>query len=280
MLLIGNRSNFLILFCCLSMAFSCTQKSMQGVSAAGKNDTVFSLRVLCYNIHHANPPSRSNVIDLEAIAHVIRKEQPHLVALQEVDVFTGRSGKTVNQAEALAQMTGMHAYFARAIDYDGGEYGVAILSRFPMEGMKNTPLPTAEGTKGEPRTLASAVINLPGGKKLLFASTHLDAQRQDTNRYLQINKIVDLLKNEKLPVIIAGDFNAVPGTRIVNTLDGHFTRTCVNDCGFTIPEKNPAKTIDYIAFKPSASFHVLEHKVIDEKYASDHLPVFAVIGLK
>ncbi|MDQ3278932.1 MAG: endonuclease/exonuclease/phosphatase family protein, partial [Bacteroidota bacterium] len=190
----------------------------------------FDLKVLCYNIHHANPPSRTNVIDMEAIANVIRKEQPHLVALQEVDVHTERSGKGLHQAEELARLTGMKAYFAKAIDYGGGEYGVAILSRLPMEDMKNTPLPTAAETGGEPRTLATAVISLPTGKKILFASTHLDAQSDNTNRQLQVNKIVEVLRGAQYGVIVAGDFNAAPGSPIINTLDGYFTRTCITTC--------------------------------------------------
>lgn len=148
-----------------------------------------------------------------------------------------------------------------------------------MEAMKNTPLPTATETKGEPRTLATAVIQLPDGKKIIFASTHLDAQRQDTNRFLQINKIVDVFKNENLPLIIAGDFNAVPTTRIIQVLDNHFTRTCISNCGFTVSQINPIRTIDFIAYRPSDKFTVIEHKVIDEKYASDHLPVLAVLKI-
>jgi len=120
----------------------------------------------------------------------------------------------------------------------------------------------------------------PGvNKKIVFACTHLDAQKADTNRLLQIKKIAEILQDEKLPVIIAGDFNSTPSGMVINILDKNFTRTC-SDCEFTIPVNNPNKTIDIIAFKPSYKFIVTEHKVIDEKYASDHLPVMAVIKLK
>jgi len=267
----------ILILCCLWFGSGCAKK----MAPSATNYQTADLRVLCYNIHHANPPSRPGLIDLQAIANVINREQPHLVALQEVDVYTGRSGKTSNQAADLAKLSGMpYYYFAKAIDYDGGEYGVAILSKLPMEAMKNTPLPTEAETKGEPRTLATAVIQLPNGKKIIFASTHLDAQRQDTNRYLQINKIVDVFKNENLPVIIAGDFNAVPNTRIIQILDSLFKRTCVTNCGFTVSQINPIRTIDFIAYRPSDKFIVLEHKVIDEKYASDHLPVLSLLKLK
>jgi endonuclease/exonuclease/phosphatase family metal-dependent hydrolase len=270
-----------VFFICIGLLFSCGNRPIQNTVAGKRNvDSTFDLRVLSYNIHHANPPSRPGVIDLDAIAGVIKKQQPHLVALQEVDVFTERSGKSLHQAEKLAEMTGMTAYFAKAIDYGWGEYGVAILSKFPMDAMKNTSLPTAKETNGEPRALATVVVTLPEGKKILFACTHLDAQRQDTNRLLQINSIVNILKTEKLPVIIAGDFNSVPGTTVINTLDSYFTRTCITNCGFTIPQINPTKTIDFIAYTASDAFTVTEHYVPDEKYASDHLPVGSVLRIK
>lgn len=274
--------NALVLLGVMSVLAGC---KAGGSSAAAPNpgpvkDTGFALRVLCYNIHHANPPSKPGVIDLEAIAAVIRREAPHVVALQEVDVRTERSGSSVHQAEALAAMTGMTAYFGKAIDYGGGEYGVAILSRLPMRGMKNTPLPSAEGTNGEPRTLASAIITLPDGKELLFASTHFDAQRGDTNRLLQAARVRELLEGETLPVVLAGDFNASPDSRIIQALDATFTRTCVQGCGYTIPQVNPTRTIDFIFYRPANRFRVLAHSVVQEPYASDHLPVRAELQLK
>jgi endonuclease/exonuclease/phosphatase family metal-dependent hydrolase len=261
----------------------CARRAPQGMrNAAGARDLGKEpgIRVLCYNIHHANPPSKPDVIDMAAVANVIKQEQPDLVALQEVDVYTTRSGKSLHQAEELARLTGMKAYFAKAIDYGGGEYGVAILSKHPMEGMQNHPLPTANGTGGELRTLASAVIILPGGKKILFGSTHLDAQAKDTNRLLQARKIVDILKPETLPVILAGDFNAVASTPIIEIFDSHFTRTCITNCGFTIPVINPNKTIDFIVYAPRDKFKVIQHSVIEETYASDHRPVTATLQLQ
>jgi len=263
---------------CLLFLFSlaCSNKQYQVRTGLSGN----SVKVLSFNIHHANPPSRPNVIDLDAIANVIKQQNPDIVSLQEVDVFTLRSGKSVHQANELARLTGMKAYFAKAIDYEGGEYGVAILSKLSMEGMKNFALPTAEGTNGEHRTLGTAIVTLQGGKKILFGFTHLDAQRSSTNRLLQIKRIAEILQPEQLPVVIAGDFNATPQSEVINILDSSFTRTCTSACGFTIPVINPNKTIDFIAYKPSVNFSVIEHKVIDEKYASDHLPVSVVLKIK
>lgn len=264
------------------LAAGCGKRTVAGAGTQAAAASAFdgNLRVLTYNIHHANPPSKEGVIDIEAIAEVIRAQAPHLVALQEVDVHTSRSGKTLHQAEELGRLTGMRAYFAKAIDYAGGEYGLAILSKFPLEGVQGVPLPTAEGTGGEPRILLSGVVGLPGGKKIRFACTHLDAQDRDTNRVLQMNRILEVLEGDPLPVVIAGDFNDGPSSRTIALLDSRFTRTCVSNCRPTIPVINPTETIDFIAFRPAGAFAVQEHAVVDEPYASDHLPVRAVLKLR
>jgi endonuclease/exonuclease/phosphatase family metal-dependent hydrolase len=235
------------------------------------------VKIMSYNIHHANPPSRVNFIDLDAVASVINREKPDLVAVQEVDVHTGRSGKNTSEAEVLADKTGLKAYFAKAIDYDGGAYGVLILSHFPIRKGRTYRLPAASGTHGEPRVLATTEVEIKD-HKMIFACTHLDAQKTDTNRILQVSAIVEILKKEKRPVVIGGDFNAEAGGSVISVLDQHFTRTCLRDCGFTIPSEQPRKTIDFIACTPGA-WIVKEHKVVSDPYASDHLPVIATLGL-
>ncbi|MDQ2658529.1 MAG: endonuclease/exonuclease/phosphatase family protein [Bacteroidota bacterium] len=234
-----------------------------------------TLKVLTYNIHHAGPPSRPQAIDLDAIAKVITEHNPDLVALQEVDSHTARSGP-FNQAEELGRRTGMTAHFFRSIDYDGGEYGIAILSRLPIVDVNLYPLPRMEGNGGEPRILATARIQLSAREQFLFACTHLDAQRDSTNRNLQIKAIAGLLRDVAVPIIIAGDFNAIPESQEIGTLDNHFTRTC-DPCVFTIPADHPSRAIDFIAYTPAKAFKVKMHSVIPARYASDHLPVSAVL---
>lgn len=238
----------------------------------------YSLRILSYNIHHAEPPSKPGVIDLDAIAKVINDQRPDLVALQEVDVFTRRSGESINQAVELGKKTGMEAYFFKAIDFAGGEYGVAILSKLPVTSTDRYPLPRNAGSSGEPRILATATVQLSAKDSFLFACTHLDAQRDSTDRLLQINAIIGHLRDSAIPTIIAGDFNAVPGSGIIRILDKHFTRTC-NPCDYTIPVTEPTRAIDFIAYRPGTKFKVISHNVIPERYASDHLPVLAVLEI-
>lgn len=266
------KRSFTGLFALLLVSAGCNKKQHLAASSSGKHE----LRVMTYNIHHANPPSKNGYIDVAAVAKVIKEQHPDFVALQEIDVNTKRSG--LNEAEQLASQTGMNFYFAKAIDFDGGYYGIAILSKFPLLNGRTIALPTLPDTKGEPRVLAVAEAKISGNKSILFASTHLDAQHNDQNRLAQIRVIVDSLSKLNGPVIIGGDFNATPESEVIKILDQHFTRTCVTGCGNTIPQINPNKTIDFIAFRGDDKLKVTSHKVIDEQYASDHLPVLATVG--
>ncbi|GAB2532626.1 hypothetical protein GCM10027189_12100 [Rufibacter soli] len=232
-----------------------------------------ALKVMSYNIRHANPPSKPKFIDLDAIVAVIKAQNPDVVALQEVDVHTNRSGG-VDQAKVIAQKLGMHYFFGKALDYDGGDYGVAILSRFPLEGAVAVPLPSVAGTNAEPRVLAYATIQISPKKSLVFASTHLDEKGNPQNRLLQLEKIAQVKDGVKLPFIIAGDFNATPGSESIQRLDALFTRTC-QDCAFTFPVLEPNRTLDFIGYSPAARFKVVSHQVIPETYASDHRPIVA-----
>lgn len=255
---------------------SCSNKVVTGNASPSVTETN-QLRVMTYNIHHASPPSKAKTdIDLEAIIRVIRNEDPDLVALQEVDVNTERSGPG-NQAEAIAEKLGMKAYFGRAIDYEGGYYGVAILSKFPLSETTVIPLPEEADPKAEDRVLATARVTLPGGKVIRFGSTHLDV-RSAENRDQQVRAINDIASKESVPFIVAGDFNAMPESNTIVELDKVFTRTCLNNCEPTIPVDNPTRTIDFIAFTKGSPFKVISQKVIPERYASDHLPVVVTLS--
>lgn len=179
----------------------------------------------------------------------------------------------------LAEKTGMKSYFFKAIDHDGGEYGVAILTKLPVSSFKQYKLPTVAESKGEPRILATVNLKGKNGEELVFACTHLDAQSNPQNRLLQVREINSILRNSELPVIIAGDLNAPTGSEVINIFDETFTRTCTT-CAFTIPVLNPNKTIDFIGYKPAGKFEVLKHEVINETYASDHLPVNVILKIR
>ena len=242
---------------------------------AQKHDT---LTIVSYNIHHGNPPAKPDVIDLDAIANVIAAQNPDLVALQEVDVNIKRSNN-INQAEYLAKKLNMSYYFAKAIDHDGGDYGVAVLSKYPIEEPNKLTFSRIEGRKAEDRVLATITVKIKNGKKIKFSSTHLDHVKNEDLRLIQVAEIIKQAEKETAPFIVAGDFNAKPNSKTIKLLDEAFTRTC-SDCAFTIPVVKPKEAIDFIAFKKTEKIVVVNHEVIQEHQASDHLPIVARIIIK
>lgn len=274
-----KKINLLGFFGCLAAVLSFSQAcKTQQSSQAPHPDT---LRVMTYNIHHANPPSRAadSVIDLRAIAKVIIEAKADLVALQEVDRNTARSGSTLDEAEALGRLTGMHFYYSRSMDYRGGQYGNAVLSRFLILDTMHFELPPIAGSSGEVRSVGMAKVQLPGKRQLYFASTHLDVGRDERSRLAQAEKIIAEASSLRLPVILGGDFNSLPESRTIALFDEAFSRVCVNDCPFTIPVDNPKRTIDFIMVRPAENFRTLSVRAIPETYASDHLPVVAELVL-
>lgn len=271
-----HAMNFRFLLICLIVMMTAACSGRKAV--IGNNSSV-DLKVMSYNVHHCNPPAKPGIIDLDAIAAVINTAKPDIVGLQEIDVRTNRSGKEINQAEQLAKKTSMHFFFAKAIDHDGGEYGIAILSKFPINDPKIYRLSNVPDVKGEPRILLTAKLRLNKVKEIRFANTHLDAGKDPIVRMAQIREINAIGLNEKLPMIIAGDFNARPNSEVIQLMDQVFERTCL-DCPPTIPSVNPRNTIDFIGFRSSESIVVRRHEVIDAAEPSDHLPVMATLKIQ
>ncbi len=236
------------------------------------------LRVLAYNIHHANPPSEDkSVIRLDAIAKVINDSKADIIALQELDSVTMRSGK-VFQLQELAKLLNMHYYFGKAIPYEGGGYGVGVLSKYKISEAGTTPLPKLENVQSEDRVLAMVKIHLPNKKTIWFGSTHFDVNREE-NRVMQAEKVLEIVK-DKTPVVIAGDFNAVSSSASVRKLTTFFTDASQKHEP-TIPNINPNRKIDFIFYADSRHFTLLNEKVMTEaSYESDHLPYWVDLEIK
>ena len=156
-----------------------------------------TLRVLAYNIHHG--AGNDEVLDLERIGRLIRSLDPHLVALQEVDNRTERTGG-VDQAAELARLTGMSPAFGKFMDFQGGEYGMAALSSLPIVASHNHRLP--EGA--EARSALAVRVRLPGDHgELTFAGIHF--YRTEEERLAQARRLLEMLAPEEGPVILAVD---------------------------------------------------------------------------
>jgi endonuclease/exonuclease/phosphatase family metal-dependent hydrolase len=235
------------------------------------------LRVLSYNIHHGEGLDKK--IDLERLARVIRAAEPDLVALQEVDRNTKRSGG-VDQPRELGRLTGLKEIFERNIPFQGGDYGNAVLTRLPVKRHRNHALPSFY--KGEQRGVLEVELAAPGtDAAFVFLATHLDYRPKDEERLASVKFIEDLLRNRaEVPVVLAGDLNAQPDSAVLKAFRQGWHVTGVSDKLFTFPAEKPTRQIDYVLVRPARRWHVVEVRVLDEPVASDHRPILAVLELR
>ena len=144
-----SQLSLLSLACLFAILFSTVQG--QEPASPGNSSALRQLRALSYNIHHGR--GGDDQVDLERTAKVINDCHPDLVALQEVDCRTQRTGG-IDQTAELAKLTGLHAQFARQIDFEGGQYGQALLSRWPLSDLQIHWLPgEPERERGRIETL-------------------------------------------------------------------------------------------------------------------------------
>lgn len=245
------------------------------LAIAAQADEPFRLRMLSYNIHHAEGVDRQ--LDVERIARVILSVKPDLVALQEVDQKVGRT-KSVDQPAELARLTKMHVAFGANIELQGGHYGNAILSRFPIARQKNHLLPSFGG--GEQRGVIEAEIALPKpNPPLLLLATHFDYRTDDQERLASVKFIQELVaRHDDQPALLAGDLNATPASKTLELLATVWTR--VNEKPLaTIPVHSPKRQIDFILYRPPARWKVIDVQVLDEAVASDHRAIFSELEL-
>ena len=230
-----------------------------------------SLRVASYNIYHGE--NMKKVINIDCAGSVLAKYNPDLVALQEVDNKTDRSGR-IDQAAALGLKLGMDSRFKKACMYYNGDYGIAILSVFPIKKTIRHELPTPEGQ--EPRGALEIQVDVPDmdGKTntVSFVCTHLGLSNEQ--RVAQVKALMENLSSRGHPIILAGDINAQPLEETMTALaEGGYSFLDKKE-QFTFPSKNPNRKIDYILTK-NFKFRHARFEVIPEPKASDHRPIFA-----
>jgi endonuclease/exonuclease/phosphatase family metal-dependent hydrolase len=247
-------------------------RGQQRILFASRQEAPATVRVLTYNIHHGE--GVDGKLDLSRIARVIKEAKPDLVALQEVDCQVDRSGR-VNQPTELARLTGMEVVFGDNIALQGGTYGNAVLSRFPLTRHQNHLLPRLDD--GEQRGVLEVEFQPTGGAKLLLLATHLDHRRPDGERLASAKKIGELIdQHGTTPAILAGDLNAEPDSAVLKEVLTRWTNTAPKPLP-TIPVARPQRQIDYVLVRPAEQWRVVQAQVLEESVASDHRALLVVL---
>jgi endonuclease/exonuclease/phosphatase family metal-dependent hydrolase len=233
------------------------------------------VRVLTYNIHHGQ--GTDGVLDLTRIASIVMSADADLVALQEIDRHTERSGG-VDELDELAHRTGMYAAFGKTMDYSGGEYGVGVLSRWPILSAHNGSLPSSPDR--EPRTeLTITTKTGPRQHPLRFTCTHFDQGRDEHDRLMQAESVNRREVRDRMPAILAGDMNAREDSDVIRTLERTWTDATSEAPLPMLTAPRVRYRPDYVFFRPAGAWRVVQSEIIDDRIASDHRPVLAVLNL-
>ena len=247
-----NKTSFLPLTLLFLLVISCTPNK-------------HTMRVMSYNIRIGIGMDDST--SLQRIADVVKKVDPDYVGLQEVDSIAERSG-WVDQVRELAALTGLYPVFAPATPRSKGLYGIAALVREKPLSYKNIALPGAE----EPRTFL-----LMEYADYILCNTHFSLRAP--SRMESIDIINAAVKAYDKPMIITGDFNMLPQSDEFKRMNAAWT--LLSDTTIlTHPSVDPKWTLDYIFIRNCDNFEVLNNVVIEERMASDHLPLYMDLNFK
>jgi endonuclease/exonuclease/phosphatase family metal-dependent hydrolase len=248
------------------------------VSWGGTNEA----RVLVYNIHAGK--DAAGVDNLQRVADLVRATRADVVLLQEVDRRTRRSGN-VDQPSILARRTGLNVVFGKTLDYDGGEYGIAVLSRWSftvraLVHLRVDPPQQRAGGSYEPRGAQLVRVRRQHGE-ITFVNTHLVPSREDSYRRQEIRTVLTIAREARPPILIGGDFNSTPESDVQAELRQAGIRdawlVCGQGDGFTYPASVPTKRIDYLYLTGQATCTSAE--VLDSQ-ASDHRPLLVTVRLR
>lgn len=252
--------NYLVIFLCL---FIFSESEAQ------------TFKVMSYNIHIGK--DATNKDRLLQMAEFIKSSKADLVGLQEVDSVCIRSGE-IDQMKFLAERTGMFYAYTSHFPFDGGSYGIGVLSKYPISDIKDHRIILTSVGKSDADTRALLTVSVRSGKmKLTFATVHMD-YRDSKSRFAQSEALVKLFSGWVEPLILTGDFNAYPETKEILNLQSIFTDTG-SDAAITFPADKPTKKIDYIMVSKANLKKVLKQEVYPVLY-SDHLPVISTIQIK
>ncbi len=226
-----------------------------------------SIRVMTMNIKEGGIIADFNT---DAFCECIRIYNPDFVVFQEMDNFTTRNGN-IDMLSEMAVKLGMFPYFGRAITFASGDFGNAILSKYPFHKARTITSRPSDAT--ESRACSWIDLTLPGNRQVRIAVTHLDVT-SDQNRISNLATFNNgLLEDTSIPMLLMGDFNATPGSE---TMAYAFLKW--QDIGsgtaFTIPVTDPTRRIDYVLGYPK-NWSKTSYQVVSYPGLSDHCFIVA-----
>ncbi|MGG4607355.1 endonuclease/exonuclease/phosphatase family protein [Providencia sp. Me31A] len=250
-----------------------------------------TIKVATYNI--GKNELAADVANLENLNKAIAKIDADVIVLTEIDNKTARS-KKVDQLKEIAKANKMDFAFGKALDFDGGEYGVGILSKYKIEKSQVVNLPSGDA---EQRVVLLSQITKPGfDAPIIIMGTHLDWQKDPTIRIGQVRHILDAsigdtdtgFDNIAASIkILAGDFNSTANEQPIQEIRYLFEPVTKKGVDYrSWPAVNPAIDIDHIFTFKGQVWEVkdmqipTDNKEFQWSSVSDHLPIIANLELQ
>ena len=250
-----------------------------------------ALRLVTYNVgafHKSGSDMTSE------IATIMQELGADVLSLNELDSCNARH-PSFQLAEFCSRMGEWRYRFSKAIDYQGGAYGIGVAFRPILDSLQTLTLSLPKADGAEQRVASVAVF-----PSFVFISTHLDHTSSNA-RTLQIQSITAFVSehfaSSDKPVFLCGDFNAKPSSAEIQAMADDWTLLSPQDeasgsaadsaadsdsvAAGTFPADAPDRIIDYIfAFKNGATYRVTGGGICthfasaDVTLTSDHLPVY------
>lgn len=248
-----------------------------------------TMRIMTYNIAAG---ANNFKVNLEATADAIKKVNPDIIAVQEVDRNTNRSGN-IDQARILADLLQYNMVFGKTIDHDGGDYGIAVLSKYPILSQESIILPsfpngdtTSDGY--EQRIALVTKVDVPGFEvPITFINTHLDWHEDPTVRLAQVRKIDEVTLDMRGIKLLVGDFNDTVNSVIGRNMERYWVSVFDDKIDHrTWPAVNPEVAIDQVYLNKAQVWKAktvvpndgTEQFGVQWNEVSDHIPV--IVDLK
>ncbi len=241
------------------------------------------LRVVAYNIRHGRGTDEQ--VDLRRVAEVLRRLDADVIALQEVDDRTERTGG-VDQVTVLAELLGYEGRHGPHRPFQGGFYGNAVLTRLPVVSQRTRPIPPASGS---PLAVHETIVEAAPGLAVSVVSVHLAGTPEE--RMAQARAVSGGFDGAAAAVaILAGDFNGRPDDPVVDWLRSSWAIGAKRGDPATYPAAEPDREIDFVMWRargaaaasadPAPPVRLVDHFVVDERQASDHRPIVADFHLR
>lgn len=228
-----------------------------------------TFRLASFNIGaSAKMYGRYDETDLFAIADLIKRCGADVVALQEVDRGCARSGG-VDMASVIARRAGYRfRHFITIRPFQGGKYGTAILSRFPVTGRKTINYDVRIAKQG---TSCGYVTLDTGDGEVTVFNTHLSCESEEAN--LETMRCLDgILSGYGGELLCCGDFNTLP-----DVVAGHMHGVRLANTSFCTYED---RGIDNILY--TGGFEVTDVSTVDatSEKISDHNMLICTVTVK